>query len=102
MGRPGGHRHQSARASGGIRACELRHEGWSRLSQRRPRSAAGTLMGFSLRPAIGTDVPRLEALIARSARALSGEDYRPAQVEAALRGTFGVDSQLLRDGTYFA
>jgi GNAT superfamily N-acetyltransferase len=40
-------------------------------------------------------------LIARSARGLSTEDYRPAQVEGALRGAFGVDSQLLKDQTYF-
>jgi GNAT superfamily N-acetyltransferase len=28
-------------------------------------------------------------------------DYRPAQVEGALRGAFGVDTQLLADQTYF-
>jgi GNAT superfamily N-acetyltransferase len=55
----------------------------------------------SLRKATLTDVPALKALIARSARGLS-EDYRPSQVEGALRGAFGVDSQLLSDGTYFA
>ena len=32
---------------------------------------------------------------------MSSEDYRPAQVEGALRGAFGVDSQLLHDETYF-
>jgi GNAT superfamily N-acetyltransferase len=46
-------------------------------------------------------VPALQALIARSARALSKEDYRPSQVEGALRGAFGVDTQLLADQTYF-
>jgi len=46
-------------------------------------------------------VPALQALIARSARALSTEDYRPSQVEGALRGAFGVDTQLLADQTYF-
>jgi GNAT superfamily N-acetyltransferase len=40
-------------------------------------------------------------LIARSARGLSADDYRPAQVEGALRGAFGVDTQLLADQTYF-
>jgi GNAT superfamily N-acetyltransferase len=55
---------------------------------------------FSLRKATLADVPMLKALIARSARGLS-EDYRPAQIEGALRGAFGVDSQLLADGTYF-
>jgi GNAT superfamily N-acetyltransferase len=32
---------------------------------------------------------------------LSTEDYRPSQVEGALRGAFGVDTQLLADQTYF-
>ena len=57
---------------------------------------------ITLRKATIEDVPLLTALIARSARGLSTEDYRPAQVEGALRGAFGVDSDLLRDQTYFA
>ena len=47
------------------------------------------------------DVASLSALIARSARQLSLADYRASQVEEALRGAFGVDSQLIRDQTYF-
>jgi len=58
-------------------------------------------MPLSLRRATLADVPRIEALIARSARGLSAEDYRPTQVEGALRGAFGVDTQLLADQTYF-
>jgi GNAT superfamily N-acetyltransferase len=58
-------------------------------------------MSLTLRKAVFDDVPKLQALIGRSARALSQQDYRPAQIEGALRGAFGVDSQLLRDGTYF-
>jgi GNAT superfamily N-acetyltransferase len=54
-----------------------------------------------LRKAVAADIPLLQALIARSARGLSVDDYRPSQVEGALRGAFGVDSQLLTDGTYF-
>ena len=46
-------------------------------------------------------MPQLTSLISRSARLLSQPDYRPAQIEGALRGAFGVDSQLLRDETYF-
>ncbi len=56
---------------------------------------------MNLRNAITSDVPALHDLIARSARGLSTTDYRPAQVEGALRGAFGVDSQLLADQTYF-
>jgi GNAT superfamily N-acetyltransferase len=54
-----------------------------------------------LRKATSADVPELQALIARSARGLSTSDYRPAQIEGALRGAFGIDSQLLADETYF-
>lgn len=58
-------------------------------------------MTMKLRPATFDDIPALEALIARSARGLSQSEYRPAQIEGALRGAFGVDSQLLEDHTYF-
>src|ERR1700722_12494346 len=55
----------------------------------------------TLRKATLADIPALNALIARSARGLSTRDYRPEQIEGALRGAFGVDSQLLADETYF-
>lgn len=55
----------------------------------------------SIRNATLADKPRLEALIARSARELGRRDYTPEQVEAALTGAFGVDTQLIADGTYF-
>jgi GNAT superfamily N-acetyltransferase len=58
-------------------------------------------MSYSLRNARLQDRPTLTALIARSARELSANDYRPEQVEGALRGAFGVDTQLITDGTYF-
>lgn len=57
--------------------------------------------GLRIRAAVAADVAALRELIARSARELSVADYTPAQVEGALRGAFGVDSQLIRDGTYF-
>jgi len=56
---------------------------------------------IAIRKAAVSDIPQIEALIARSARALSAQDYRPSQVEGALRGAFGVDTQLLADQTYF-
>lgn len=46
------------------------------------------------------DVPQLEALIPRSARHLQADSYSPAQIEAALGPVFGVDRQLITDGTY--
>jgi GNAT superfamily N-acetyltransferase len=56
---------------------------------------------ITLRQATLDDVPALRSLIARSARGLSTAEYRPAQVEGALRGAFGVDTQLVADQTYF-
>jgi len=46
-------------------------------------------------------VPELQALIALSARSLQALDYSPAQIEGALGTVFGVDTQLIADGTYF-
>lgn len=60
-----------------------------------------TRVSITLRKAIADDIPTLESLIARSARGLSTAEYRPSQVESALRGAFGIDTQLLRDQTYF-
>ena len=59
-------------------------------------------MSIALRTATLADIPQLEALIARSARGLSTQEYRSSQIEGALRGAFGVDTQLLADRTYFA
>jgi GNAT superfamily N-acetyltransferase len=59
------------------------------------------LTSYQLRKATLEDVPELHGLIARSARGLSTKDYSSAQIEGALRGAFGVDTQLIQDGTYF-
>jgi GNAT superfamily N-acetyltransferase len=58
-------------------------------------------MSVTLRRAARADIPLLAALIERSAYGLSVADYTPAQVAGALRGAFGVDTQLVDDGTYF-
>jgi GNAT superfamily N-acetyltransferase len=55
-----------------------------------------------LREARLADVPALQQVIAASARALSRGDYSEAQIEAALGTAWGVDSELIRDATYFA
>jgi GNAT superfamily N-acetyltransferase len=57
--------------------------------------------GYKLRRATLADLPSLDPLIAASARGLSAGLYSPQQVEGALRGAFGVDTQLIRDGSYF-
>jgi GNAT superfamily N-acetyltransferase len=58
-------------------------------------------MKYELRLATLADVPALNELIARSAHGLDAADYTHAQIQAALQGAFGVDTALIRDGTYF-
>jgi GNAT superfamily N-acetyltransferase len=41
-------------------------------------------------------------LIEASVRHLQAEDYSPSQLEGALETVYGVDSQLIADGTYYA
>jgi GNAT superfamily N-acetyltransferase len=57
-------------------------------------------MSYVLRLATRADVPALQALIANSARTLGAAYYATEQIEGALRGAFGVDTQLIDDGTY--
>jgi GNAT superfamily N-acetyltransferase len=56
-----------------------------------------------VQPRVATlnDVAALRALITESARGLSAGFYTPDQVEAAVTHVFGVDTQLIADGTYF-
>ena len=56
---------------------------------------------FHLRAASNADIPSLNALIARSGVELSAGFYTPEQAIAVTRFVFGVDSQLIADGTYF-
>ncbi len=58
-------------------------------------------MHYTLRPATLDDVPALQELIARSIHGLGTADYTREQIDAALQGAFGVDTALIRDGTYF-
>ena len=62
--------------------------------------AAKAALTYSIRKATLDDRGTLESLIARSARALTLGEYTPRQIETALRSAFGVDTQLIRDGTY--
>jgi len=53
-----------------------------------------------IRPATAGDLSVLRALIDASVRRLQAQDYTPAQMEGALTTVFGVDTQLIADGTY--
>ena len=57
--------------------------------------------GLSIRLAQQSDIPALNALIEASVRGLQGDDYTPAQIEGALGTVLGLDTQLIRDQTYF-
>jgi N-acetylglutamate synthase-like GNAT family acetyltransferase len=59
-------------------------------------------MSICIRQAVESDVPVLRELIDASVRGLQVNDYTPAQLELALKNVYGVDSQLIADGTYFA
>ena len=56
---------------------------------------------MQLRLAQDSDIPALEVLIPLSVHALQAPYYSQAQRDAALGPIFGVDRQLIHDGTYF-
>lgn len=57
---------------------------------------------FKIRVATPTDIPALQKLIERSGIELLVGFYTPEQAHAITREVFGVDTQLIQDGTYFA
>lgn len=59
-------------------------------------------MPVLIRQAVPADVPALRGLIDASVRYLQAGDYTPSQLESALETVYGVDSQLIADGTYYA
>jgi len=58
-------------------------------------------MDYIIRKANLDDREAIERLIIESARKLSREDYSEQQIEAAILTVFGVDTDLILDGTYF-
>ncbi|MGI9285140.1 MAG: GNAT family N-acetyltransferase, partial [Pseudomonadales bacterium] len=58
-------------------------------------------MKIEMRLATMADLPEITQLIAESARGLGNNDYSEAEIEAALRGAWGLDTQLVKDKTYF-
>ena len=58
-------------------------------------------MPYSIRLATLVDVSTLNVLIEASVRQLSIGYYTPQQVGSALQYMFGVDTQLISDGTYY-
>ncbi len=58
-------------------------------------------MTIRIRPAVSAEIPVLRTLIDASVRGLQTQDYTPSQIESALAKVYGVDTQLIADGTYF-
>jgi GNAT superfamily N-acetyltransferase len=58
-------------------------------------------MNVNIRLATIEDVPGLQALIRDAVSTLSAEYYSPTQIASSLSHIFGVDTQLILDGTYF-
>ena len=58
-------------------------------------------MDYTIRKAVVFDRAAIQQLIAESARALSRDDYSEEQIEGAIKTVFGVDTNLILDGTYF-
>lgn len=58
-------------------------------------------MAHIIRKAALSDRAAIQQLIAESARGLSRDDYSEQQIEGAIRTVFGVDTNLILDGTYF-
>lgn len=58
-------------------------------------------MASTTRPATFQDIPQLNELIADSVRGLSKDYYTSNQIESAIKYIFGVDTQLIKDGTYY-
>lgn len=54
-----------------------------------------------VRRATRADIPGLEALIDASVRGLGPAHYSDRQIEVSLAHLFGVDTQLIDDGTYY-
>jgi GNAT superfamily N-acetyltransferase len=59
-------------------------------------------MNLKIRPAVAADIPVLTEVIAASVRVVQAQDYTESQRESALASVYGVDTQLIADGTYFA
>jgi N-acetylglutamate synthase-like GNAT family acetyltransferase len=57
-------------------------------------------MTIHLREATKSDIPRITEIIEASVRGLQANDYSPTQIDAALNSVYGVDTQLIADGTY--
>jgi GNAT superfamily N-acetyltransferase len=74
------------------------------MNDSRPPNSLGdsvTKPQYSIRPATLEDIPQIRLLIEVSVKALHTQHYTAAQIAGALTSIYGVDTQLILDGTYF-
>jgi GNAT superfamily N-acetyltransferase len=58
-------------------------------------------MSIAVRVAVPADIPKLREVIDASVRGLQPGFYTQQQIDGALASVYGVDTQLIADGTYF-
>jgi GNAT superfamily N-acetyltransferase len=58
-------------------------------------------MSFVIRLAVLQDIDVLRVLVDRSVRGLQAGDYSATEIDLALTSVYGVDTQLIKDGTYY-
>ncbi len=73
------------------------------MDKTEPQQQPGTAVpsGLTLRRARLADAPGVSALVEASIRGLAARHYSAQQVESSLVHLFGVDTQMIADGTYF-
>jgi GNAT superfamily N-acetyltransferase len=59
-------------------------------------------MTFTLRKATVNEIEEISILISESVRGLSKGYYNDKQIKLSIKSVFGVDRDLIEDGTYFA
>ena len=59
------------------------------------------MSGFTLRKAAFEDIAEIGDVISKSVRVLAKDIYDDRQIELSILTVFGVDHQLISDGTYF-
>jgi len=84
-----------------VRWGRLRFEELEWYTGSQVKAMAVASLNMCLRKAVAADVSRLQEVIEASVRGLQAADYSPAQIDGALKSVYGVDSQLIADGTYF-
>ena len=59
------------------------------------------MIPYRIRRAVWADVPTLNQIVVAAAQQLNAANYSQAQIDSVLKYGYGVDTQLIEDGTYF-